>query len=56
MQAELELCPTCKQPMPREALSADPRGKMNLKCEFCSKQADFIIHKRAVCYECRERA
>jgi len=56
MQAEPKICPTCKQPMPREAMTADPRKSAVLLCEFCDKQADFVIHKHAVCYQCRERA
>jgi hypothetical protein len=51
-----DLCPTCKQPIPREATTPDPRGGAKLPCEFCGKRAAFIIRRHAVCFECREKA
>lgn len=53
---EPETCPTCKQPMPPESRTPNPRDGVELKCEFCPKRAEFIIRKRAVCYECRAEA
>jgi hypothetical protein len=50
-----DLCPTCKQPMPRDATTPDPRGAQ-LTCEFCEKRASFVIRKHAVCADCREKA
>ena len=50
------LCPTCKQPMPREATTTDPHGGAKPQCEFCAKRAAFYIRGRAVCFECREKA
>ena len=50
------LCPTCKQPMPREATTLDPRasrGAPQLQCEFCGKPATLIVNRKAVCYVCR---
>jgi hypothetical protein len=44
-----DICPACKQPIPRDATTHDPRGGAALKCEFCHKRADFIICKHAVC-------
>lgn len=55
--APIELCPTCKQPMPRDAITANPhaeRGAQALKCEFCDRDASFIIQKQAVCFEHRK--
>jgi len=39
--------------MPQEARTTNPRGGIEVKCEFCPKRADFIIRKRAVCFEHR---
>lgn len=54
-----ELCPTCKQPMPRDATTSNPhaeRGAQVLKCEFCEKPACFILRKQPTCYEHRAKA
>lgn len=50
------LCPTCKQPLPRDATTFDPRGGAKLKCAFCPKPAKFIIRKTAVCFDHRNDA
>jgi hypothetical protein len=54
-----EICPTCKQPMPREATTVNPhaeRGSVALKCAFCPRLADFIVRRVPVCYEHRAKA
>jgi NAD-dependent SIR2 family protein deacetylase len=50
------LCPTCKQPIPRDATSPNASGSVIPSCDFCEKKALFIIRKRAVCYEHRDWA
>jgi hypothetical protein len=56
VKAEPETCPTCKQPMPQEARTPNPRGGVPMQCEFCDRRASFVIHKRVVCYEHRAKA
>jgi hypothetical protein len=59
MSSVTELCPTCKQPMPRDATTANPhaeRGTVALQCAFCDKVAGFIISRTAVCFEHRGKA
>jgi hypothetical protein len=53
MNKEVEICETCKQPLPHDAMTTNPRGGAALQCEFCSERATFIIHKRAVCFKHR---
>lgn len=45
------LCPTCKQPLPRDAMSTNPRGGAKPNCEYGPEphRADFIIKGVAVC-------
>ena len=56
MPLEPEICPTCKQPMPQEARTTNPRGGAKVQCEFCDKQAAFVIRGQATCYEHRDVA
>jgi hypothetical protein len=53
--SDTNLCPTCKQPMPREAITHDPRGGAKPNCELCGERAAFVIRGVAVCFKCRER-
>jgi hypothetical protein len=48
--ANVELCPTCRQPMPRDAKSSSARGA-RVKCAFCEKDAIVIIDRVAACFE-----
>lgn len=52
----VELCPTCRQPMPRDAkIDLKARGTADPpRCEVpnCGKQATYLIHGRCWCFEC----
>lgn len=46
----VDLCPHCRQPMPKDALTHDPKGSAPMKCDVCPEQAAFIQHGRALCF------
>lgn len=48
----VELCWHCGQPMLRDATS--PPAAAHVNCEFCDKEAAFIIYRHAVCFEHRK--
>jgi hypothetical protein len=50
--ANVELCPTCRQLMPRDAKTTDPRGA-RVKCAFCERDAIVIIDRVPACFEHR---
>lgn len=46
-----DLCPQCKQPLPAQATTHNPRGAV-IPCEVkgCREIASFIQNRRALCF------
>jgi hypothetical protein len=50
----IEFCPTCRQPMPPDAMARP--GPADIKCHYCDERASFIIYGLAACQQHRRLA